>query len=422
MIKILYDASVLSVGHYFAKAGIVRVVENLFDGLLKTPECSVTAYVPSAFHLHPTIDAIEERYGNAVSLLPLATRRSLYVKLKNVLLEGTAGKESVGKFRKWSLFCGSYLFEQPRSDKLSIANQIADIYHTPFRPLYADPQGIRASQRFLTVYDLIMIRYPHFYPTITRKFNIVRRAIESLTPNDWTLCISNSTKKDLCEYRPDLDPDRIVVTHLAASSTFRPCPESTIIAKVRQKYRIPEGQYILSLGTLEPRKNLPRLMRSFADLVQQERISDLSLVLVGEKGWQYDDIFKELKSTGLKDDRIIFTGFVPDCDLSALYSSALSFAYMSYYEGFGLPPLEAMQCGVPVITSNTSSLPEVVGNAGIMVPPDDGDGICQAILDLYQNSSLRSGLAAKSLERASLFSWKRCVRETVEAYKKSLNC
>jgi glycosyltransferase involved in cell wall biosynthesis len=123
----------------------------------------------------------------------------------------------------------------------------------------------------------------------------------------------------------------------------------------------------------------------------------------------------------LANDECSVSGFVPDNDLSALYSGALAFADLSLYEGSGLPLLEAMQCGVPVITSNTSSLPEVVGSAGIMVPPDDGDGICQAMLGLYRDSNRRAELAVKSLERASLFSWERSVRETVDAYKKALN-
>jgi len=415
VIKILYDISVLGVGHYFIRAGIARVVENILEGLIAHDECDVYGHVPLPFYLHPALDALDSYHNDVCPVWLHPRHRRLYSGIRDRILHVQGARAS--KLTKWSLFLASAVLEMGRCSPVPEA----DIYHSPFRPLpEVAATGIRA-RRFLTVYDLILIRFPEYYSAGSRFFNVVRASLQSLKTDDWVLCISESTKNDLCEYRPDLDPNRIFVTYLGVSPVFRPCNENAAITAVREKYRIPEGHYILSLGTLEPRKNLPRLIRSFADLVQQERIADLSLVLVGEKGWQYDAIFKELKATGLEDDKIIFTGFVPDRDLSALYSGSFAFAYLSQYEGFGLPPLEAMRCGVPVITSNTSSLPEVVGKAGIMVSPDDGDGISQALLDLYHDSALRSGLAVKSLERASLFSWEKCVHETIEAYKIALN-
>ena len=189
---------------------------------------------------------------------------------------------------------------------------------------------------------------------------------------------------------------------------------------VQLKYGIPRGPYILSLGTLEPRKNIVHLIRSFAQLVAQENLPDLSLVLAGAAGWDYGSIFEELTRYPQLKQRIIFTGYVADEDLSPLYSGALVFVYPSFYEGFGLPPLEAMQCGTPVITSNTSSLPEVVGGAGIMLNPSDHEGLCQQMLAIYRSSALREELSARSLEQARKFSWTACARQTAAAYRRAL--
>lgn len=167
-------------------------------------------------------------------------------------------------------------------------------------------------------------------------------------------------------------------------------------------------------------KNIDHVIRCFVRLVTEEQISDLSLVLAGMKGWDYDRIFAAIEGAPQVKDRIIVTGRIDDEDLAALYSGALAFAYLSHYEGFGLPLLEAMQCGVPVITSNTSSLPEVAGNAGIMLDPTDADGLTHALLVLFQNEDIRNLMVQKSLARAQHFSWKRCAEDTIVAYKQAL--
>ena len=163
------------------------------------------------------------------------------------------------------------------------------------------------------------------------------------------------------------------------------------------------------------------MIRCYAQLVANRQIGDMRLVMVGTRGWKMESIFAELEKLGPLSDRVIVTGFVPDEDLAPIYSHASMFVYPSLLEGFGLPPLEAMQCGVPVITSNTSSLPEVVGDAGIMVPPSDTDALCQAMATLFQDRELHDRLASRARERAATFSWARCAAETVEAYRAALN-
>ena len=167
-------------------------------------------------------------------------------------------------------------------------------------------------------------------------------------------------------------------------------------------------------------KNIAHLVRCFAQVIQEQNIQDLNLVLVGSQGWDYDAILQEISSQYTLRSRIIVTGRVADQDLAAIYSGAVAFVYPSLYEGFGLPPLEAMQCGVPVITSNTSSLPEVVGDAGILLDPTDVDALCHSIFKIYNQLSLREKMSAKSLEQAKKFSWERCTEETLDAYRTAL--
>ena len=156
-------------------------------------------------------------------------------------------------------------------------------------------------------------------------------------------------------------------------------------------------------------------------MVKENEVYELSLVLVGSMGWDYDKIFKEYENAHEFKDKIIITGRVPDEELASLYSNAHSFYYMSLYEGFGLPPLEAMQCGLATVTSNTSSLPEVVGDAGIMLDPTDETALIQTMKELYYDEELRKSYANKGLERSKNFSWEKCVKEHIEIYKRIVN-
>ena len=289
-----------------------------------------------------------------------------------------------------------------------------DLFHSTFYPLPKRSKREPRSVRVVTVYDLIPVLLPHYFGRAERIF--IRNLLARIENQDQILAISESTKSDLCNYT-GLNPDHVKVTHLAASESFFPDTDVERISAVRSKYGIPDGHYMLSLCTFEPRKNIDQTIRSYIELIQQQGITDLNLVLVGTKGWDFDRIFSEIDGAKELQNRIITTGYVPDEDLAPLYSGAMMFAYPSFYEGFGLPPLEAMQCGVPVITSNTSSLPEVVGDAAIMIDPLDGESLSQAMFDLYRDSAKRSAFSAKGILRAKKFSWKKCADKTVEAYQ-----
>ncbi len=427
--KIVYDISVLAYGHYFnAKAGIFRAVENLAYELKNAKECDLFFYVSGdAYNIFTALNYLES--NPELVTVPLfhknwKLRRSLNDTLcfLNSKIDTTSKLQKIPlqAFRKIviDVVRRTEVFSE-RIDAKSLAE--FDIYHSPF---YAIPPQVRETshiKKFLTVNDMIPFLYPEFFEGSQQNIDNVVQALKSLDLDSWVLCISQSTKNDLCNYSKNIAPERIFVTPLAASQLFYHCSDAQKIEATRRKYNIPNAPYILSLGTLEPRKNVVQTIRCFIKLVEQQNIKDLYLVLAGAKGWSYEKIFAEISSNHNLKDKIIVTGYVADEDLAPLYSGALAFVYPSFYEGFGLPPLEAMQCGIPVITSNTSSLPEVVGDAGIMLAPKDVDGLCHSMFELYSNLSLRQSLADKSLEQAKKFSWEKCTSSTIAAYKTALS-
>lgn len=262
--------------------------------------------------------------------------------------------------------------------------------------------------KVFVAYDLIGVLQPDFFEA--QLADRVKRVYDGLPRDCLVFCISENTRRDFLAYRPDIPADNVAVIPLAADETFTPCADRATLDAVRARYGIPsEAAYLLSVATLEKRKNLQTTVAGFAHYVSNHPDDDVYLVLAGMKGWKLESLEEELRQLGKVRDRIVMTGFVQEKHLAALYSGAAAFVYMSRYEGFGLPPLEAMACGVPVITSNTSSLPEVVGDAGIMLAPDDVAGLSQAMERLLTDAALRSRMAAKGIARARQFSWDLCV-------------
>ena len=298
----------------------------------------------------------------------------------------------------------------------------ADVYHTPSLPV---PPSLRRRfprvRRFLTVHDLIALRRPEWFAGGTPRR--MRALIRSIRPDDWVLAVSESTRRDLLEERPDLDPTRVRVTYWAAGPQFRPCDDPAALAAVRAKHGLPpDGRYLLTLNTLEPRKNMDSVVRAFGRLAEEPGLADVRLVLAGGKGWKIGPLLALIDGlpAGVR-DRVVCTGFVPDADLPALYAGASAFAYPSHYEGFGLPLLEAMACGTPVVTADNSSLPEVAGDAGLAVASTDVDALADALRRVLTDEPLRADLARRALARAATFSWERCLADTLAAYRAAVD-
>ena len=235
-----------------------------------------------------------------------------------------------------------------------------------------------------------------------------RRAAKILT-------LSEHTRRDVIETY-GIEPSRITAIPLAAPGHFYPVEDNRELQRVRHNYGI-DGKYILSVSSIQPRKNLTRLVQAYASLRDKLTETELpKLVLVGKRGWLYDDTLRALEETRLADS-VILTGYVPESDLPALYSGAICFVYPSYFEGFGLPPLEAMKCGAPVIVGNQTSLPEVVGDAGLTVDPFEVRSIAEAIEKLINDSVLRRELSVKGRSRAEMFDWRNTAQQTLEIYE-----
>ncbi|MCA1630972.1 MAG: glycosyltransferase family 4 protein [Acidobacteria bacterium] len=237
-----------------------------------------------------------------------------------------------------------------------------------------------------------------------------RRAAQIIT-------VSEYSKRDIVETY-GVEPRRVTVTHEAAAEHFRPVTDERELRRVRQLYGI-EGDYILAVGSVQPRKNLARLVGAYSDLRRQRAQAKLPrLVVVGKLAWLYEETLRAVEECGVG-DAVTFTGYVPEGDLPALYSGALCFAYPSFFEGFGLPPLEAMRCGAPVLVGDRTSLPEVVGDAGLLVDPFDTAAISAALARVIDDAGLRQQLRERGLARSAQFDWRETARRTLEVYQRA---
>lgn len=401
-LKVILDADVIADFYKDNRTGIFRVTFELFRELSNNDVIEKSYAHLSLFHNETSTKELDDFFSENSIKIKGANNRS---------------RRKFLPFRKEKLF--RYLY-----NKIGIYNykniyfenifKDAEIFHSFYYPINNEIRKYSNVKKVVTVHDLIPILFPDLHFTSS----LIEQIIASIGKDGYAICVSENTKKDLLNYAPNLNPDHVFVNLLAASkSLFYVCKNAEKFNLIKKKYNLPD-KYFLSVGTLEPRKNVDFVIRNFLKVIKENNIDDLGLVLVGAKGWDYDKIFDEYNNAQELKDKIIITGRVPDEDLASLYSHAHSFYYMSLYEGFGLPPLEAMQCGVATVTSNTSSLPEVVGDAGIMLDPNDGKLLSQTMLNLYFNEPLRKEYAEKGLERSRLFSWEKSAEELVGIYQK----
>lgn len=238
----------------------------------------------------------------------------------------------------------------------------------------------------------------------------IRRAVEAA---DAVIVPSSATKSDLVAWFK-LPARKVRVVPLAAGECFLPLPSQEVIPVLR-RHRLPVRGYILFAGNIEPRKNLARLVEAYNILRKETRLTPL-LVLVGGGGWKNQPIHRAIRASPFATD-IKLLGYVSDEEISALMNGAALFSYPSIYEGFGIPPLEAMACGTPVVASNASSLSEVVGDAALLVDPSDVTGLAAAMVRILQDQTLREDLRERGFKQARQFSWEETARLTVQVYE-----
>lgn len=262
----------------------------------------------------------------------------------------------------------------------------------------------------VTVHDLGYVYFPEAHPPLARRYlawstrHSVRRASRIIVD-------SLATARDLSAHY-HVPQHRISLVYPGVDPSLAPVRDSERLAAVRRRYGLPE-RYLLFVGTLQPRKNIARLVRAYALWREQSGMREVGLVLAGPRGWLYDPVW----TAGAPD--VVMTGYVADADVPALYSGALALLFPSLHEGFGFPVLEAMRCGTPVITSNTSSLPEVAGDAALLVDPRDVQAIAAAIDRVVADEALRASLVERGFQQAATFTWERAAQQTLRVLERA---
>ncbi|MGC9350201.1 MAG: glycosyltransferase family 4 protein [Anaerolineae bacterium] len=283
----------------------------------------------------------------------------------------------------------------------------ADLYHSAY---YLMPYRVPVPT-LLTVYDLIPILFPR-HSTLRARLLFRLTCAQALRAADRSVAISEATRQDFLRHFP-IGPEDIVTIPLAADPVFRPQPAEATAA-LRRRYGLPDGFY-LYLGSNKPHKNLPRLIDAYARAAERDAVPPL--VVAGAWYPRYSEARERAETLG-RQEAVMWLGSIPEADLPTLYAAATAFVFPSLYEGFGLPPLEAMACGTPVACSTTSSLPEVVGDAALLFDPTDVESIALALRRISHDGVLRADLSARGLEQAARFSWERTARETLALYRK----
>lgn len=410
--KIIFDATVLvnMVNANSSRSGICLAVYNILVQLCQS-NCDMYLYTPNKKHLGRISYLIDEdKHLSNCKLLGKGVITYCLLKLEKYrcLLKCSKHFGFVRHFLSLPLLFVRIL----KSLKLDIGSKIDfskfDAYISPVEWFPEHIEHLDNLEKYIILYDTIPLTFRKFYDSYPKDFWFYKM-VEKLDERTKAFAISQSTKNDFLKYCPKMKDENITVIPLATNDNFYKCNDKAKIIATKEKYNIPlDKKYIFSLCTIEPRKNLLFAIKNFLKFIDKNNINDFIFVLGGGHWDAFLSQFKEEVGNIEKyKDKIVRIGYVDDEDLSALYSDAFCFVYPSLYEGFGLPPLEAMKCGAPVITSDVSSLPEVVGDDAIKINPKDDVALQNAYKKLYENEELRVDLANRGLKRAELFSWKK---------------
>ena len=311
-------------------------------------------------------------------------------------------------FRKRSLWTPPHHRLEQHLLSLELAATDLDVLHSPdFIPPFR-----RKCKSVITVHDLNFLLYPEFLtPESASYYGQIDQAVRKC---DHIIAVSHSTKHDIIQLTGTPE-NKITVVHEAAHSMYRPLEDRSAVQRLQQQFDI-SRPFVLFVSTIEPRKNVPTLLRAYKRLLDDYH-AKVDLVLAGEKGWLFDRVFNLVRELGIQ-KRVHFVGPVSSEDLLDLYNAAEMLVHPAFYEGFGLPPLEAMACGTPVVASNTSAVPEVVGDAALLVDPAETDEITVAMWRVLSDDALARQMSEKGLKRASQFSWRRAAEETLQIYRR----
>lgn len=287
----------------------------------------------------------------------------------------------------------------------------ADIFFGPnFRGVFR-----KTLKTVITIHDMAHEYYPE--ATSKRIFKYLKKLQQSAEKADLIIADSENTKEDILKFL-NLSEEKIKVIYPGVDTIFRPINDQDVLNSVRRKYNLYE-RFILYLGAIQPRKNITTLIRAYGILCKEQNF-DHKLVIAGGVGWKNKDIRVLIEELRLE-DKVVFTGYIPEHNLPVIYNLSDAFVFPSLYEGFGLPVLEAMACGTPVVTSNVSSLPEVAGDAALLINPHSIEDLADGIKRILHNDGLRKKNIANGFERAKLFTWEKCAGETLDVFSQVLS-
>lgn len=365
----------------FPVTGIGRYALELINNLKANPEIDAIKYL-SGFKVVDDLPALVNSPSISASKLKKQLRNS-------------------------RLVSDIYRLTVPALKSYALKSYTDYIFHSPN---YYIPPGHKKS--CATFHDLSIFHFPEYHPK--GRVHLMKKELHSSVSRAKVLITdSNFTKNEVSAFF-NFDPERIVVAPLASSGDFLPRKENQC-QQVLERYGLAYGQFTFFAGTIEPRKNIKNLLLAYQKLPLEMSLR-FPLVISGYQGWESEELHR-LFDIGSQRGWIKYLGYTDQQSLSVLFSACRAFLFPSRYEGFGLPVLEAMAAGTPVITSNVSSLPEVAGDAGLMVDPDDVDQLAQYISDIILNDPLRAELIDRGFLQNAKFSWVNCARETIKAYK-----
>ncbi len=402
---LIFDASVIAEnidGKRSGRSGIYFTAYNILKKLVESNQFDVSIY--SEMGSIDFVNFIKQEFNGNVDIY-FSNKYGLFL-LKMVELDK---KLRAKRLNILKLLLNVFVRKPVRFLGKKNATQVFDIAFSPVRVFF---ETIDADKSYVLLHDTIPLLLPEYFPAMGQKKHWFYKLTQYIKarPNCKYFANSVATKNDFVRLL-NMNPDDITVTPLAANDNFYHVTDDKKIAAARAKYNIPtEKKYVFSLCTLEPRKNLIRAVKTFIEFIKRNNVDDIVFVLGGAHWDEFiGKLETEIDDLGKYKDKIIRAGYIDDEDLAPLYSGAEFFVYTSQYEGFGLPPLEAMQCGCPVITSNNSSLPEVVGDAGVMIDWDNDEQHIVAYENYYNNPKLRDDMRARGLARAKQFSWDKTV-------------
>jgi len=409
-IKVLFDATVLIDGQKknFNRSGLYWVADNILRQFILCKKYDVTLLFPPCNFIKKI--RINKNYQSKFKYITFYNKSGCKANIEYLNNKMYKTKNIIKIFYYIFKFCINLLYIH-LSDSFEKKIKNFDVFYSP---MYTVPEEIiknTSIKSFQVLHDCIPHIFRELYPFIDSRHWYIN-VIENLNKETNYFCVSQCTKNDFLRiFSEKLDENRMFVTHNAPAGNFFPNYDKSIFYKKIKRYTDKityNTHYIFSLCTLEPRKNLLFTIKCFIEFIKKHRIDNLYFILGGGHFPDFIDQFRQkLSNFSEYQDKIIMPGYVDDKDINLFYSNSIFFVYLSQYEGFGMPPLEAMQSGTPVICSNNSSLPEVVGDAAITIDYNNEEQCINAFEKLYFNNELRNEYINKGLERSKLFSWER---------------